>query len=475
MNHSTTSSERPIAVAVDIGTTKVCALAGRLDDYGKLEILAISRVESEGILRGVVSNIEKTVSAIDRAIRIIEQRLGKRVHTIHVGIAGQHVKSMQHRGSRMRENAELEISQDDIQNLINDMHRLHLPAGDKIIHVIPQEYTIDNEPGIVDPVGMSGVRLEGQFHIVTGQLMAINNIRRCIEKVNLQLRDLTLEPLASGASVLSDEEKEAGVALVDIGGGTTDLAIYFENVARHIAVIPFGSNSITKDIKEGCHVMQNQAEKMKVKFGHAIAREVRDDKIITIPGLKGRDNKEISQRNLSLIIQARIEEIFDYIMWEIKKSGYENKLTGGIVVTGGGSMMRDIEKLISYHTGFSARRGLPTEHLAHGYHESIADPAYATVLGLLYSAASVIRESEVENVAPRVRQAEVEVEIVNQEVSTHAYTERRQSGRHASPEREVESSVPEVPVNNEPKESLMNRILSKAREYFEAADDDDLK
>lgn len=481
MDHSNTiSNNNPIAVAVDIGTTKVCAVAGRLNIYGKLEILAVAKVESDGVLRGVVSNIEKTVNAIDRSIRIIEQRLGKTVKAIHVGIAGQHIKSVQHRGSRMREQADIEISRRDLQMLESDMFRLVLPAGEKIIHIIPQDYTIDNEQGIVDPVGMSGVKLEGNFHIITGQIMAANNIKRCVEKVKLQMKDLTLEPLASGDAVLSDEEKEAGIALVDIGGGTTDLAVYHDNIVRHTAVIPFGGNAITRDIKEGCNVMQNQAEKLKVKFGCALAEEVHDDKIITIPGLKGRENKEISQHNLALIIQARVEEILDYVMLEVKKSGYINRLIGGIVVTGGGSMLRNIEKLVSYHTGFSSRIGLPIEHLAHGYSENVSSPVFSTAIGLLYRATKTITESELENTAPRHQhQMPVEVEITNQ----YATAQTKSNTHRASIENTERNTVTEkssASLQNEsedqtPKIPWSQRVFKKAKEYFEAADDADLK
>ena len=271
---STYKNNNPIVVAIDIGTTKICAVAGQRNFYGKLEILAVGKVESEGVLRGVVSNIEKTVRSISDAIRIVEQKLKKTVKVVHVGIAGQHIKSLQHKGSRLRDNGDVEISKNDIQQLIHDMYKLVLPPGDKILHVFPQEYTIDNEQGIIDPVGMSGVRLEANFHIITGQITASNNITRCIEKVGLKLSEMTLEPIASAASVLSDEEKEAGIALIDIGGGTTDITIYYEGIIRHTAVIPFGGNAITKDIKEGCNVMQNQAEKLKVKFGCALADEV---------------------------------------------------------------------------------------------------------------------------------------------------------------------------------------------------------
>ena len=400
---STYKNNNPIVVAIDIGTTKICAVAGQRNFYGKLEILAVGKVESEGVLRGVVSNIEKTVRSISDAIRIVEQKLKKTVKVVHVGIAGQHIKSLQHKGSRLRDNGDVEISKNDIQQLIHDMYKLVLPPGDKILHVFPQEYTIDNEQGIIDPVGMSGVRLEANFHIITGQITASNNITRCIEKVGLKLSEMTLEPIATAASVLSDEEKEAGIALIDIGGGTTDITIYYEGIIRHTAVIPFGGNAITKDIKEGCNVMQNQAEKLKVKFGCALADEVFDDKIITIPGLKGRENKEISQKNLSLIIQARLEEIFDYVMWDIQRSGYERKLTGGLVLTGGGSLLAGIEKLASLHCGYETRIGLPIEHLAHGYHENVSSPIYATAIGLLYEASLHATESEVEDRLPDYR------------------------------------------------------------------------
>lgn len=407
------TNKNPIVVAVDIGTTKVCAMAGRRDLFGKLEILAVSKVESDGVLRGVVSNIEKTVRAITDAIRSIELKLKMTVRVVHVGIAGQHIKSVQHKGSRLRDNADVEISEEDIRQLIRDMYKLVLPPGDKILHVFPQEYNVDNELGILDPIGMSGVRLEANFHIITGQITASNNISRCVEKVGLKLSEMTLEPIASAASVLSEEEKEAGIALVDIGGGTTDLCIYYDGIIRHTAVIPFGGNSITRDIKEGCNVMLNQAEKLKTKFGYALAEEVYDDKIITIPGLKGRENKEISQRNLALIIQARMEEIFDYVMWEIQKSGYEKKLTGGLVLTGGGALLNGIDKLAALHCGYETRLGLPIEYLSHGYHENLSSPMFSTSLGLLFLASMNATDNEVENKMPAgLDTSNIDLEVV---------------------------------------------------------------
>jgi len=383
-----------VVVALDIGTTKVCCLAGRRDAHGKLEIIGAGKVESTGVLRGVVSNIEKTVNAIRSAVDICERQAGMKFHTVYVGIAGQHIKSLQHRGILTRENDHTEIAQRDIDRLVNDMFKLVLPPGDKIIHVFPQEFTVDNEQGISDPIGMCGVRLEANFHIITGQITAINNLYRCIEKAGLKVADLTLEPIASAEAVLYEEERQAGVALVDIGGGTTDITIFHDNIIRHTAVIPLGGNVVTADIKEGCTVLPQQAEKLKVRFGSALASEVYDNRIITIPGLRGRDHKEISEKNLALIIQARMEEIFDYVLWEIRRSGYERKLIGGIVLTGGGALLNHVDRLAELHTGMSSRIGLPVEHLAHGYRESVNSPIFSTSIGLLIKGLDDSRRQE---------------------------------------------------------------------------------
>ena len=380
-NYNNRSSE--LVIALDIGTTKVCAVAGRLNELGKIEILGVGKVASEGVLRGVVANIDKTVKAISDAIDIAEREAKHEFRMVHVGIAGQHIKSLHHRGILTREDAQSEITKEDVTRIINDMYKLALPPGDKILHVIPQEFNVDDEEGIIEPVGMSGARLEGNFHVITGKLSSANNILRSVNKAGLEVQDMTLEPIASATSVLSEREKVAGVALVDIGGGTTDISIFHEGILRHTAVIPFGGNVITKDIKDGCSVITEQAEKLKVKFGSALADEIIDNRIITIPGFNGRDAKEISERNLARIIQARVEEILDYVVWEIQRTGYERKLIAGIVLTGGGSLLRHIDLLCEFHTGFSTRIGEPTEHLSSGYDKEMASPIYATAIGLL--------------------------------------------------------------------------------------------
>ena len=414
------AGQRSLIVAIDIGTTKVCAVAGRKNEHGKLEVLGFGRVNSEGVLRGVVSNIEKTVRAIKEAVDIARQAAGTGFDQVFVGIAGQHIKSMQHRGMLTRSNLHTEISQADVQQLINDMHKLVLPPGDKILHVIPQEYTVDDEQGIMDPVGMSGVRLEANFHIITGQISASNNIKRCIERAGLKVAGMTLEPIASARAVLTEEEKEAGVVLVDMGGGTTDITIFQEGIIRHTAVIPFGGNVITKDIKEGCAVMHHQAERLKLRFGSAMVEEVYDNRIITLEGLKGRPKKEVSEKNLARIIQARVEEIFDYVLWEIRRSGYERKLIGGIVLTGGGALLKHIEKLATYHTGMGTRIGIPVEHLAHGYAEYLSSPVYATSIGLLLNGIEAVESGKLQLSEPATHR-------------TNGMGEDEQEKQHAGP------------------------------------------
>jgi cell division protein FtsA len=376
-------STEKIVVGLDIGTTKVCAIVGKKNEFGKINILGFGKAESDGVSRGVVVNIDKTVEAIRKAVAEAEKQSGVDINVVYVGIAGEHIRSMQHKGIITLSNPDMEISAQDVKRLHDDMFKIATPPGMEILHVLPQEYTVDNQVGIKDPVGMSGVRLEGNFHVVTGQTTAANNIYKCVRKAGLEARELILEPLASSAAVLTDEEREAGVCLVDIGGGTTDLAIFEDNIIRHTAVIPFGGNIVTEDIKQGCSVMRRQAELLKLRFGSALATEMKDDEIITITGLQGRPPKEIRRRTLSNIIQSRMEEIVEFVAAEIKHSGYEKKLVGGIVVTGGGSMLAHTKQLIEFVTGIDTRIGMPGEHLASGLVDEVNSPMYATSTGLV--------------------------------------------------------------------------------------------
>ena len=372
-----------IVVGLDIGTTKIACLVGRKTEHGKIEILGVGKAPSLGVTRGVVSNIEKTVQSIRAAVEEAETKSGIEINVVNVGIAGQHIKSLQHRGMITRDTIDEEISQKDVDELIDDMYKLVMMPGEEIIHVLPQEYIVDREPGIKDPIGMSGVQLEANFHIITGQIAAAKNIFKCVNKAGLEVAELILEPLASSSAVLSDEEKEAGVALVDIGGGTTDIAIFHDGIIRHTAVIPFGGNVITEDIKEGCTIMHRQAELLKTKFGAALPQATQDNEIVCIPGLRGRDPKEISVKNLANIISARMSEIIEHIYYEIKNSGFDKKLIGGIVVTGGGSQLKHINQLMEFTTGIDSRIGYPNEHLSANTNINVTSPLYATGVGLV--------------------------------------------------------------------------------------------
>lgn len=377
-------SQEKIIVGLDIGTTKVCVIVGRANQYGKVDILGMGKVSSHGgVTRGVVSNIDKTVLAIQEAIKEAAEKSNVDIRRVQVGIAGAHINSLQHKGMIIRNDRESEINTNDLEKLENDMFKLAVKPGDRIIHVLPQDYTVDDEPGILDPVGMSGVKLEGNFHIITGQISAAKNIYKCVEKSGLKVSELALEPLASAEAVLSKEELEAGVVLVDIGGGTTDVAIFHDGIIRHTAIIPYGGNIITEDIKEGCNVMKAHAELLKVKFGSALANELSENEIVSIPGIRGREAREISIKNLSMIIQARIEEIMELVYYEIKSSNMEKKLAGGIVLTGGGSQLKHIAQLAEYVTGLDARIGYPNEHLAKGMVDEVKSPIYATSVGLV--------------------------------------------------------------------------------------------
>jgi cell division protein FtsA len=373
-----------IIVGLDIGTTKICAIVGKISEYGKIDILGKGQtVPGDAVMRGQVVNIARTVEAIKVAIAEASEKSRVVIKTVVVGIAGQHIKSLQNRGQITRHNGEESISQKDIDRLDADIRKVVLDPGDEIIHILPQDYIVDNERGIKDPVGMPGVRLEGNFHIITGNATAIKNIKKCVEMAGLKVAGLVLEPVASCESVLNDEEKEAGVCLIDIGGGTTDIAIFSDGLLRHTAVVPLGGEIITKDIKEGCNVMYKQANQMKLKFGSALPNETKDNEIISIPGIKGREPKEISVRNLSRIINARVREIFEHVYYEIKASGLEKKLQGGIVLTGGGSQLKHLPQLVEYITGLDTRIGYPTEHLANGLIPEVKSPMYATCIGLM--------------------------------------------------------------------------------------------
>jgi cell division protein FtsA len=439
-----------IAVGLDIGTTKIVAMIGRKNEYGKIEVVGIGKAKSLGVKRGVVSNITQTIQSIQQAVEEAEGVAGLKIDEVVVGIAGQHIRSLHHSDYITRNNADEVIDEVDIENLVNQVHKLVMLPGEEIIHVLPQEFKVDSQADIKEPIGMYGGRLEANFHVVVGQVSSIRNIGRCVKSAGLDLSDITLEPLASASAVLSLEEKEAGVALIDIGGGTTDLAIFKDGIIRHTAVIPFGGNVITDDIKEGCSIIEKQAELLKIKFGSAWPGENKETEIVSIPGLRGREPKEITLKNLSKIIHARVQEIIEHVYLEVKNYGHETvkgKLIGGIVLTGGGSQLKHLRQLVEYITGMDARIGYPNEHLAGDSDDALSSPSYATAVGLL-----------MEGLNKDVKEEEIIGEVV-------------QENSEAS-ENEVEEKVPvqEEKLKKKPKKSFFEKFTESLKDFLDNAE-----
>lgn len=380
------TKESPIIVGLDIGTTKVVAIAARKNEFGKIEVVGFGKAESHGVSHGVVQNLEQCINSINKAIRDLkENNPNLEVHNVYVGIAGQHIKSIPSRGDRVRTNAENIITKEEIQLLINDQSKTHIPAGDQIIDIIPTEFSVDNHNNVParEVIGMNGTKFGANFHIITGDRTAIRNIERCVADAKLKTMDIVLQPLASASAVLGDDDLEAGVAIVDIGGGTTDMAVFVDGILQHTAVIPFAGTNITNDIKTGLGVLKAQAEQLKVQFGSAIAAEANSNQYIAIPGLKGLPSRNLSAKTLSNIIQARMEEILEYVVYHLKQHDLDKKLHGGIILTGGGSSLVNLKQLTEFKTGLNTRIGLPIEHLAGGYDEVLANPMYSTCIGLI--------------------------------------------------------------------------------------------
>ena len=454
-------NKESIAVGLDIGTTKIVAMIGKKNEYGKLEILGVGKSKSLGVHRGVVNNITQTIQSIQAAISEAENNSGYRINDVVVGIAGQHIRSIQHTDYISRKNPEEVIGEYDIEQLTCQVQNLSMLPGEEIIHALPQEFKIDGQSEILEPIGMYGARVESSFHIVVGQAASIRNLGRCVKNAGLELTGLTLEPLASADAVLSEEEKEAGVALIDIGGGTTDLAVFKNGVIRHTAVIPFGGNVITEDIKEGCSIIEKQAELLKTRFGSAWPGENKDNEIVSIPGLRGREPKEISLKNLSKIIHARVVEIIEQVYAEIKLYGHDEpkkKLIAGIVLTGGGSQLQHIKQLVEYITGMDTRIGYPNEHLAGNSSEELSSPLYATSVGLVMESLRNQTNSATPFVEMKIPEPVVvtpQAPVVEESVANEVVAEEPAS----------------TPVENEPTERKkkydFNNLLGKIKEFLD--------
>ena len=438
--------KKELYIGLDIGTTKIVAMIGVINEYDKLKIIGVGKSKSLGVHRGVVNNISQTIQSIQSAINEAENNSNEKIDKVIVGIAGQHIRSLQHSDYITRENSDEVIDIQDIEKVINQVYKLVMMPGEEIIHVLPQEFKIDGQSEIKEPVGMFGGRLEANFHVVVGQVSSIKNIARCVKSSGIDFDGITLEPLASADAVLSREEKEAGVALIDIGGGTTDLAIFKDGIIRHTSVIPFGGNIITDDIKEGCSIIEKQAELLKIKFGSAWPGENKDNEIVSIPGLRGRDPKEISLKNLSKIIHARVVEIIEQVYMEIKNYGHEDqkkKLIAGVVLTGGGSQLKHLKQLVEYITGMDTRIGLPNEHLAGNNSIEISNPTFATAVGLVM------------NSMEKRKSKPLESNLENDEIEKNY---------------ENETEVSSNGISTDPSKSIFEKFTEKIKTFLENAE-----
>jgi cell division protein FtsA len=366
-------------VGLDIGTSKVVAIVGEVNADGSLSIIGIGRHRSRGLKKGTVVNIESTVQSIQRAIEEAELMAGCRIHSVYAGIAGSHIRSMNSHGIvAIRDR---EVYQADIERVIDAAQAVAIPADQKILHILPQEFVIDSQEGVKEPLGMSGVRLEAKVHLVTCASNAYQNIEKCIRRCGLEVDEIILEQLASSYSVLTDDEKELGVCLVDIGGGTTDVAIFTEGAIRHTGVIPIAGDQVTNDIAMALRTPTEFAEDIKIKYACALAQLASPGDMINVPGVGDRASRELSRQALADVVEPRYDELFHLVLAELRHSGYADVLAAGIVFTGGTSKMEGVVELAEEIFHLPVRIGMPTE--VGGLTDIVSNPIYSTGVGLL--------------------------------------------------------------------------------------------
>nr|WP_067298406.1 cell division protein FtsA [Marinobacterium profundum] len=366
-------------VGLDIGTSKVVCMVGEIDPNGRIELVGIGAQPSRGLKRGVVVNIESTVNSIQRAVEEAELMAGCKIHSVTVGIAGSHISSLNSHGIvAVRER---EVTEQDLERVIDAARAVAIPADQKIIHILPQEYLIDNQEGIKEPLGMSGVRLEAKVHLVTGSINAVQNIEKCVRRCGLDVDAIVLQPLASSYSVLTDDEKDLGVCLVDIGGGTTDIAVFTGGAIRHTASIPVAGDQVTNDIAMALRTPTQNAEELKVKYACALAQLAGADETIKVPSVGERPPRSLSRQSLAEVVEPRYEELFSLIQAELRRSGFEDLVAAGIVLTGGTAKMEGAVELAEEIFHIPVRLASPTG--VHGMEDILGNPIYATAQGLL--------------------------------------------------------------------------------------------
>ena len=372
-------SGRRLIVGLDIGTSKVAAIVGELTADGDIEIIGIGSHRSRGLKKGVVVNIESTVQSIQRAIEEAELMAGCHIDEVYAGIAGSHVRSLNSHGIvAIRDR---EVFQQDIERVIDAAQAVAIPADQKVLHILPQEYLVDNQEGVRQPLGMSGVRLEAKVHLVTCAVNAAQNVEKCIERCGLKVKDVILEQLASSYAVLSDDERELGVCLVDIGGGTTDIAVFTDGAIRHTAVIPIAGDQVTNDIAMALRTPTANAEEIKIKYACALTQLARADETIKVPGVGDKPAKELSRQALAEVVEPRYDELFTLVQAELRRSGFEDLIAAGIVLTGGSSKMEGVIELAEEIFHMPVSLGTP-KHVT-GLKDIVRNPIYATGVGLL--------------------------------------------------------------------------------------------
>lgn len=374
--------KKNILAGLDLGTTKVCAVIAEKFDNNKIDILGFGVAPSEGLHKGLVANIGKTAEAIKQAVSIASNRAGFEVKVVNVGVAGEHITSIRHRNYVTINNDDKEITKQDLDRLEADVRTIRIPSDRQILHIIPEEFSIDHQGGIDNPIGMSGSRLEASNHIVLASIPAIQNIKKSVERAGLQVQDYVLQPIASSSSVLEESEKDLGVALIDIGGGTTDIAIFHNKAIKYTKVIGIAGNQVTHDIRESLGVVTEEAEKLKKDYGYASENAIIKDEDILIRGVGARGNTKIPVSLLTQIISYRMKELFSIIDNELRSAGFKNKVKAGIVLTGGGSLLKGCPELAEEVFGLPARIGVPQD-LGAGLSNEIESPEFATVAGLI--------------------------------------------------------------------------------------------
>lgn len=372
-------------VAIDIGTTKVCTLVGDRNIEGDLRVLGIGMAPSTGISKGMVSSIQDTIESVRVSVAKAERAAGTRILAAHVGITGNHIDSINNRGIIAVPNSEKAISREDVERVLDGAGMVSLPSNRRIMHVLPRHFEVDGQSGVTDPVGMFGLRLDVEAHVITGAQSAIQNLTRCVEAVGVQVENLVLQPLASGDAVLDDEERRQGVVLADIGGGTTDIAIWVDGAVYHTSVLPVGGYHLTKDLVVGLRTPFHIAEDAKSRYGHALPSQVSADDAIEIDAFGGERRRQVTRRRLCEIIQARAEEVLEMIFVEVKRAGFEEQISAGLILTGGSARLPGLDELAEQVLAVPVRIGYPRG--VTGLIDNLQDPAYATSVGLLKWAA----------------------------------------------------------------------------------------